>query len=85
MIDINSRSLQINAFQVWVIDINSRLLHVNVFPVWVVHIWDVVSFQGCVCGSNDGTVARYPFSFPKPNAGAAECVNAQPEIIGSKA
>ena len=59
----------------------SSLLHGDVVPVWVVSVWDIIRTEGCVCGSNDGAVSHHPICLSKPDAGAAKCVDAQPEKI----
>ena len=52
-----------------------------VVPVWLLGVWDILWTEGCVCGSNESTVSHHSVCLPIPDAGAAECVDAQPEII----
>ena len=59
----------------------SSLLHGDVLPVWVVSVWDIIRAESCVCGSDDGAVSHHPICLPVPDAGAAKCVDTQPEII----
>ena len=54
------------------------LLHIDVVPSLIVSISDVIRTERCVCGSNDGTVSHHSVCLPIPDAGAAECVDAQP-------
>ena len=60
---------------------NLFILHSDVVPVWLVGVWDIIWTEGCVCGSNDSTVSHHLICLPVPDAGAAECVDAQPEIM----
>ena len=58
---------------------NIGLLHIDVVPSLIVSISDVIRTVSCVCGSDDGAVSHHPVCLPIPNAGAAECVDAQPK------